>query len=42
MICMSDLNLCIVLSRLTDWITFSSRENDDLCSPYQNIRRLNL
>ena len=33
----SDLYFNIVLSLLTDWITFPKRQNFDMCSPYQNI-----
>ena len=39
---MSDFYFCILLSWLTEWITFSQHQNVDMCSPYQNIRRLNL
>ena len=39
---MSDFNFCILTSLLTDWMTFSYRQNDVMCSPYQSIKRLNL
>ena len=38
---MSDLYICILLSWLTDWFTFSQHQNVDMCSQYQNILRLN-
>ena len=39
---MSDLYFCILLSKLTESITFSQHQHVDMCSPYQNIRRENL
>ena len=39
---MSDLKIFIVLSETTDWINFSHNQDVNMCSPYQNIRILNL
>ena len=39
---MSDFYFCIVLSLLTELITFSQHHYVDMRSPYQNIRRLSL
>ena len=37
-----DLKFCIVLSWLSEWITFSQHQNVDIRPPYKNIRRSNL
>ena len=31
----NDSNVCIIMYNLTEWITFSYRQNVDMCSRYQ-------